>query len=118
MWCWPQELKQPLTLMCSPRIDSSSSAPRSSSRIRSSAASPRDDEMPSLQVSVPGQATTSTIVPAPGQIQVGCLQLAVQGRKIGLAHPAENDVLLDRGADRFACVPARDVGQRAQAGPR
>ena len=30
------------------------------------AASPRDEEIPSLQVSVPGQATTSTIVPAPG----------------------------------------------------
>ena len=34
--------------------------------LRSSAASPREDEIPSLQVSVPGQAAISTIVPAPG----------------------------------------------------
>ena len=34
--------------------------------MRSSPASPREEAMPSLQVSVPGQEATSTIVPATG----------------------------------------------------
>ena len=65
-WCWPQELKQPLTLMRRPRTASSSSNCVAARRVRSSPASPREDAMPSLQVSVPGHEVTSTIVPAPG----------------------------------------------------
>ena len=65
--------------------------------------------MPSLQVSVPGQAVTSTIVPAPGRARPIGLQLRVERRQVGLAHPAQDDVLLDRGADGVADVAARDV---------
>ena len=39
------------------------------SRFRSSAARPRDEEMPSLQVSVPGQATMSRMLLAPGSLR-------------------------------------------------
>ena len=45
----------------------------SASSLRNSAARPRDDEIPSLQVSVPGQVTMSTIVPAPGSAKLAPL---------------------------------------------
>ena len=38
----------------------------SANRLRSSAASPREEEIPSLQVSVPGHVATSTMLSAPG----------------------------------------------------
>src|SRR5436305_1605524 len=40
----------------------------SAKRLRSSPARPREEAMPSLHVSVPGQAATSTIVPAPASL--------------------------------------------------
>ena len=94
---------------------SSSSAFLAASRVRSSPASPREEAMPSLQVSVPGQEATSTMVPAPGVAESGCLQFLVERGKVGLAHPAQHDVLLDRGADRFLHVLARDVGHECAA---
>ena len=51
--------------MCSPRALALSASPDSVSCLPSSAASARDDEMPSLQVSVPGHAVMSVMVPAP-----------------------------------------------------
>jgi len=63
-WCWPHELKQPLTLMRSPLTASSSSPDFAARRSRSSPARPREAEMPSLQVSVPGHEVTSTMVSA------------------------------------------------------
>src|SRR5690606_25381176 len=52
-WCWEQELKHPLHLMCSPRADGGRVA-ACSSRVRLIAfETPREDEIPSLQVSVP-----------------------------------------------------------------
>ena len=82
--------------------------------MRSSPARPREEAMPSLQVSVPGQAATSTMVPAPGVGQARCLQLGVERGQIRLAHPAEHEILLDGGADGLLDVLAREVGQRAQ----
>ena len=75
-WCWPQELKQPLVLMCSDRAWSFWSMPAATSWRRSSAASARDDEMPSLQVSVPGQAVMSVMVPAPGSASLASTRAA------------------------------------------
>ena len=65
-WCCAHELKQPLALMCRCFAFGSLSMPDARSCLPSSAASDRDDEMPSLHVSVPGQAQMSLIVPAPG----------------------------------------------------
>ena len=80
-WCWPHELKQPLTLMCRPLARSDRGrCPTRVSCLRSSPASPRDEEMPSLQVSVPGQAVMSMIVPAPGCGQADRLQRARRAR--------------------------------------
>ena len=75
-WCCPQELKQPLVLMCSPASASSWSRPDAASSRRSSAASARDDEIPSLQVSVPGQAVMSLMVPAPGSASCAAFRAA------------------------------------------
>ena len=60
-WCCPHELKQPLHLMCRSRAAGSSLSSTSVRRLRSSPASPRELEMPSLQVSVPGQAVTVAV---------------------------------------------------------
>ena len=63
---WPQELKQPETLIRRFFTAASRDALFTARRWRSSPARPREEAMPSLQVSVPGHAVTSTMVPAPG----------------------------------------------------
>ena len=115
MWCWPHELKQPLVLMRSPSTAGSKApaAARSESRDVSSAASPRDEAMPSLHVSVPGQAVMSARGPGSGPAEPDGRQLAIQGGQVGLAHPAQDDVLLDRRPHRAADVPPRQIGQPA-----
>ena len=69
--------------------------------------------MPSLQVSVPGQATMSTMWLAPGSGKAHGLEIAIEIADVGLADPAEHEVLLDGGANRAVGVPPDDVGQRA-----
>ena len=72
--------------------------------------------MPSLQVSVPGQAVMSASVPAPACAQASGHQLGIQGWQVGLADPAQHDVLLDRGAGVAAIVaPRRWRPERASA---
>ena len=82
--------------------------------VRSSPARPREEAMPSLQVSVPGQATTSTIVPAPGFAQADGLQFVVQIDGLVVRNPAAARCSARRWC---AHVPpayrAGDVGQRA-----
>ncbi len=64
MWCWPQPFGQPEILMWIWRVSGSSIA-RLSTRSASAALSPIELVIPSLQLSVPGQLTTSAIVRGP-----------------------------------------------------
>ena len=64
MWCCPHEFGQPLILIRRPLI--SSGTPVSVKWSRRCAANPREEETPSLQESVPGQAVMSTVDSAPG----------------------------------------------------
>ena len=63
-WCWPQLLGQPLILMCSFAASGSATA-ISVTRSWMARFSPIELVMPSLQLSVPGQLTTSRTVSAP-----------------------------------------------------
>ena len=64
MWCWPQPFGQPLILMWICRV-SWSSIPIASTRSWTASLRPIELVMPSLQESVPGQETTSSISRAP-----------------------------------------------------
>ena len=76
--------------------------------------------MPSLQVSVPGQATTSTIVPAPALAEADRLQFLVQRGHVFVRHPAEHDVLLDgrAGSGRTRTCATRSASWRHLVGRR
>ena len=74
--------------------------------------SPREEAMPSLQVSVPGQAVTSTIVPAPARSRPTCLELRVERGNIRFADPAEHQVLLDGQPHVPAGVPVGEMRER------
>ena len=64
MWCWLQPFGQPLILMWIWRVSGSSIA-IAASFSRTARLRPIELVMPSLQLSVPGQETTSPISPAP-----------------------------------------------------
>ena len=64
MWCWLQPLGQPLILMWI-RLVSASVISISSTRCLIARFSPIELVMPSLQLSVPGQLTTSLISRGP-----------------------------------------------------
>ena len=81
------------------------------SRVRNSAANPRDDEMPSLQVSVPGHATMSTMLPAPGWPRPTASKASNKAGQITPAYPADDKVLLHGGANRLTRKPPGNVSQ-------
>ena len=66
----------------------------------STAARPRDDAMPSLQESVPGQAVMSISRCAPTSASAQRLQAFVEGRQIAVADPTHQHILLDGRAHR------------------
>ena len=70
--------------------------------------------MPSLQLSVPGQETTSSILLGVGRAHAEFVQLFPDGVNGVVGDPAEDDVLLRRGAGAFAPVLAEDVGEAAE----
>ena len=70
--------------------------------------------MPSLHESVPGHETTSPTWSAPGVAQAQLAQRLPDLVDGLVAHPAQQQVLVDGGAHPAARVAARDVGQRAQ----
>ena len=80
----------------------------------SSAARPREEEIPSLQVSVPGQDTTSTIVPAPASAKSAAFRsLYSAGRSASLTQ-RRTMFCSTVVRMRFPRVLARDIGERAQ----
>ena len=67
------------------------------------------------------------MVPAPGCVQSDALQFLIELRQIGFAHPSQQHVLFDRGADtvaaesarnlrQFAHLPGREIAQRQRDG--
>ena len=66
--------------------------------------------MPILQLSVPGQETTSVMEFAPSSARPVALSAAPDVEEVALGHPAVEDVLLGGGADAARVLPA-DVGQ-------
>ena len=53
-----------------------------------------------------------------GVAEADGVQVAVERRQVGLAHPAQHDVLLDRRAHGLADVAAGDVGEAAASAAR
>ena len=91
-------------------VEAASTWPRAGAH---SPARPREEAMPSLQVSVPGQAETSTIVPAPPVREADRFELVVQIDQFSAGHPAEDHVLVDRRAGMIARVSLRRSGELA-----
>ena len=75
MWCWPQPLGQPLIFTWILRV-SGSSRPISSSRVCTARFRPMELVIPILQLSVPGQLTTSVISCAPAPPSPSSLSLS------------------------------------------
>src|SRR3970282_299977 len=86
-WCWAQPLGQPLTLIVI-SCTRGSSMPISSTASRRAYPAPWEDVMPILQLSVPGQATTSAMRPASAVPRPAAAGAAAKGGGGGsAAHP-------------------------------
>ena len=75
MWWREQPLGQPLTLTCRDLM-AGSSTPWLRMLLRSASATPIEEVMPILQLSVPGQATTSVMEFAPSSARPVALSAA------------------------------------------
>ena len=96
MWCWPHELVQPEMLV---RTPPTSARPASSSAAPMASARPRDWVTARLQVSAPGQATTSRASSAPGSAMPMASSRANSVGQLRLGQAAEDDVLPVGDAD-------------------
>ncbi len=67
-----------------------------------------------MQVSVPGQAVMSPIVPAPAAAEADGHQSLVHRREVGLADPAKQHVLIRGGAHGVAGKSTGQVGEGAR----
>ena len=81
------------------------------SRVRNSAANPRDEEMPEL-ASVRSRACDDVNDAARTRLaKADCLQSIEQGWQITPAYPADDKILLHGGANRLTRKPPGDVSQ-------
>ena len=71
-----------------------------------------------MQVSVPGQAVMSASVEAPALAQADRHEIGIEGWQIGLADPAQHDVLFHGGTRPATIVaPGDSRPARASAAP-
>ena len=116
MWCWLQPFGQPLILMwiC---LVSGSVISISSSRSWTAWLRPIELVMPSLQLSVPGQLTTSVICAAPASPRPSSLEALPDVVERLVADPAQDEVLLHGGAGVAAGEVAHDRGRGRGTAP-
>ena len=113
-WCWPQELKHPLTLMCRFLIASSSEALCSAKRVRNPPARPRrrgNTQLAGIRAGAGGDIDVGRSSPGPRIAKTQVLQLLIESRELVVAHPSEHDVLLDGCAGVIGSILLDNVGQ-------
>ena len=113
MWCWLQPFGQPLIFTCILRV-SGSVMPICSMRSRTARLSPIELVMPSLQESVPGHDTTSSISSAAGRPRPSSSSALPGVVDVLVAHPAQDHVLMHRRAGVAAGVVAHDLADAAE----
>ena len=113
MWCWPQPFGQPLILMW--RFGASAAISRVVAQVLAEERPrPRDCVTARRHDSAPGQLVTSDDGVGAGEAQAGGGEPRVEPVEIGLAHPAEQQVLFGGHAHRAVAVGLREVGEDAQ----
>ena len=116
MWCWLQPFGQPLILMwiC---LVSASVISISSSRSLIARLRPIELVMPSLQLSVPGQLTTSVISRGAGLAEAELAEPLPDVVERLVADPAQDEVLLHGAAGVAAGELAHDRGRGRGTAP-
>ena len=113
MWCWEHPFGQPLIFTWILRV-SGSSICICSRRSCTAALRPIELVMPSLQLSVPGQLTTSVIWCAPASPRSELLEPLPHVVDALVAHPAQQEVLVHGRARVAAGVVAHDLREAAE----